>query len=48
MIKRALKLRDQIDAFSIKHRKELEKDILTDEDWDQHEAIHNILRLSNA
>src|SRR5277367_1571197 len=44
MIKRALKLRDQINAFSIKHRKELEKDILTDEDWDQLEAIHNILR----
>jgi hypothetical protein len=44
MIKRALKLRDQIDAFSIKHRKELEKDILTDEDWDQLEAIHHILR----
>ena len=44
MIKRALKLRDQIDAFSMKHRKDLEKDILTDEDWDQLEAIHNILR----
>jgi hypothetical protein len=44
MIKRALKLRDQINAFSIKHRKELEKDILTDEDWDQLEAIHHILR----
>jgi hypothetical protein len=44
MIKRALKLRDQIDAFSINHRKELEKDLLIEEEWDQLEAIHNILR----
>jgi hypothetical protein len=44
MIKRALKLRDQINVFSNKHRKELEKDLLMDEEWDQLEAIHNILR----
>ena len=45
MIKRALKLRFQIDAFSAKYRKELEKDTLTDEDWQQLEAIHEILRV---
>ena len=44
IIKRALKLRDQIDAFSIKHRKDFEKDLLTDEDWDQLEVIYRILR----
>jgi hypothetical protein len=44
MIKRALKLRDQINVCTLKHRKELEKDLLTEEEWNQLEAIHNILR----